>query len=163
MWFRSSCYQHSFDFKCVQSLLSDNMSHSHQFLTTWKALVIKNYIDVKIPILYSSRSCCLEVTDSCFTQISTRFEHTVAQHHSLQILLQDDILFCHYIQLYSPLGSNWKITNILTHTEHKRIGDDKGAEWGCYGLVLVPVLEILIGGAEHPLDPVWRLPYLHEL
>jgi len=27
-----------------------------------------------------------------------------------------------------------------------------GAKWGCYGLVLVPALEILSGGAEHPLD-----------
>jgi len=33
-------------------------------------------------------------------------------------------------------------------------------KWGCYELVLVPVLEIRSGGAEHPLDPVWRRPWL---
>jgi len=30
-----------------------------------------------------------------------------------------------------------------------------GPEWGCYGLVSVPVLEIVSGGAEHPLDPLF--------
>jgi len=34
----------------------------------------------------------------------------------------------------------------------------EGAKWGCYKLVSVglPLLEILSGGAEYPLDPVWR-------
>jgi len=35
-------------------------------------------------------------------------------------------------------------------------------EWGCYGLVSVPVLEILSRGAEYPLDPVWRQPCLER-
>jgi len=29
---------------------------------------------------------------------------------------------------------------------------------GCYGLLLVPMLEILNGGAKYLLDPVWRRP-----
>jgi len=32
------------------------------------------------------------------------------------------------------------------------------AKRGCYRLLLIPVLEILSGGTEHPLDPVWRRP-----
>jgi len=37
-----------------------------------------------------------------------------------------------------------------------------GAKWG-YGLVSVLLLEILSGGAEHPLDPVWRRPWGRDL
>jgi len=43
-----------------------------------------------------------------------------------------------------------------SHTSQRVLSG--GAKWGCYGLVLVPVLEILSGGTEYPLDPLWRRP-----